>query len=76
MNKVIIDKCKCGEEVHIELNRFDCSRVDGKRPFYPNEELPSGLDPKKYSMNNSTSFRCRNCGAWLGHSVKSASFDN
>lgn len=73
---VITDKCgDCGEEIHVELNRFDCCRKDGKRPHYPDEKLPDGVDPKKYSMNNSTTFRCRKCHAFISNTAPAAEFD-
>ena len=71
---VIQTACRCGETISVELNRFDCTRKDGKRPFYPDAELPHELDPNKYSMDNSTTFRCRKCGEWIADTCKEAAF--
>ena len=69
---VIQTACRCGDPISVELNRFDCTRRDGKRPFYPDAKLPEELDPDKYSMDNATRFRCRNCEGYLADTCKEA----
>lgn len=72
--KIIKTSCECGEPISIEYNRFDCTRKDGKRPFYHDAKLPESLDPSKYSMDNATRFRCRKCEGYLPKTCKQAAF--
>ncbi len=71
MPKIIKDECSCGEKISVEIDSPSASRTDGKRPFYPDEKLPCGLDPKKYSVSV---FRCRNCLSPVGETVPSAKY--
>lgn len=72
---VVRDQCSCGEPISVEL---DCprrtSRTDKKRPFYPDQALPEGLDPQRYSEHGSSVFRCRNCGEPVGETVPAAKY--
>jgi hypothetical protein len=61
---VIESECWCGEKISVEINSQYSPRADKKRPFYSD-----------CSAENSTSFRCRKCFAWLGDSCPAASFD-
>ncbi|WP_429169153.1 hypothetical protein [Aeromonas rivipollensis] len=74
--QVVRDQCSCGEPISVEL---DCprhtSRTDGKRPFYPDEVLPEGLDPQCYSEHGSSVFRCRKCGEPVGDTVPAARYE-
>ncbi len=73
--QVVRDRCRCGEPISVELN---CShrvfRADKKRPFYPDEDLPEGLDPKKYSKHGISVFRCRKCGEPVDETVPAAKY--
>ncbi len=73
--QVVRDQCSCGEPISVEL---DCPRrtirTDKKRPFYPDEGLPDGLDPQKYSEHGSSVFRCRKCGEPVGETVPAAKY--
>lgn len=72
---IVTDKCVCGEGISVEL---DCqrrvSRTDKKRPFYPDQELPEGLDPTKYSKHSISVFRCRGCGEPVDETVPAAQY--
>lgn len=73
--RVVRDRCSCGEPISVEL---DCPRrtirTDKKRPFYPDEGLPDGLDPQNYSEHGSSVFRCRKCGEPVGETVPAAKY--
>ncbi|MFQ2555940.1 hypothetical protein ACK303_13025 [Aeromonas caviae] len=73
--RVVRDQCSCGEPISVELN---CPRrtirTDKKRPFYPDEGLPDGLDPQNYSEHGSSVFRCRKCGEPVGETVPAAKY--
>jgi hypothetical protein len=73
--QVVRDRCSCGEPISVELN---CPRrtirTDKKRPFYPDEGLPDGLDPQNYSEHGSSVFRCRKCGKPVDETVPSARY--
>lgn len=73
--RVVRDQCSCGEPISVEL---DCPRrtirTDKKRPFYPDEGLPDGLDPQNYSEHGSSVFRCRKCGEPVGETVPAAKY--
>lgn len=73
--RVVRDQCSCGEPISVEL---DCPRrtirTDKKRPFYPDEGLPDGLDPQNYSEHGSSVFRCRKCGEPVDETVPSAKY--
>lgn len=73
--RVVRDQCSCGEPISVEL---DCPRrtirTDKKRPFYPDEGLPEGLDPQNYSEHGSSTFRCRKCGEPVGETVPAAKY--
>ncbi|WP_421213529.1 hypothetical protein [Aeromonas dhakensis] len=73
--QVVRDQCSCGEPISVEL---DCPRrtirTDKKRPFYPDEGLPDGLDPQNYSEHGSSVFRCRKCGEPVGETVPAAKY--
>jgi DNA-binding phage protein len=73
--RVVRDQCSCGEPISVEL---DCPRrtirTDKKRPFYPDEGLPDGLDPQNYSEHGSSTFRCRKCGEPVGETVPAAKY--
>lgn len=73
--RVVRDQCSCGEPISVEL---DCprrtSRTDKKRPFYPDEGLPDGLDPQNYSEHGSSVFRCRKCGEPVCETVPAATY--
>lgn len=75
--RVVRDQCSCGDPISVEL---DCprrtSRTDKKRPFYPDEGLPDGLDPQNYSVNGSSVFRCRKCGEPVCETVPAAKYAN
>jgi len=73
---IIESKCSCGEPISIETNRFDLTRRDGKRPFYPDATLPKDLDPERYDINNCTVFRCRKCKAVIDQTCKDAAFED
>lgn len=68
--RVVRDQCSCGE--------LDCPRrtirTDKKRPFYPDDGLPDGLDPQNYSEHGSSVFRCRKCGEPVDETVPSAKY--
>ena len=49
-------------------------RTDKKRPFYPDEGLPDGLDPQNYSEHGSSVVRCRECGELVGEAVPAAKY--
>lgn len=72
---VVRDQCSCGEPISVEL---DCPRrtirTDKKRPFYPDEGLPDGLDPQNYSEHGSSVFRCRKCGEPVDETVPAAKY--
>lgn len=76
MEQIIETACSCGEPISVELNNKGGCRKDGKRPFYPDASLPEGVDPERYSMSNSTRFRCRACSGWLGDTVPEAALDD
>ncbi|MCZ0752532.1 hypothetical protein [Aeromonas enteropelogenes] len=73
--RVVHDQCSCGEPISVEL---DCPRrtirTDKKRPFYPGEGLPDGLDPQNYSEHGSSVFRCRKCGEPVDETVPAAKY--
>ena len=73
--RVVRDQCNCGEPISVELG---CPRrtirADKKRPFYPDEGLPEGLDPQRYSEHGSSVFRCRKCGEPVGETVPAAKY--
>lgn len=73
--RVVRDQCSCGEPISVEL---DCPRrtirTDKKRPFYPDEGLPDGLDPQNYSEHGSSVFRCRKCGEPVDETVPAAKY--
>ncbi|MFM4963217.1 hypothetical protein ACEUBT_05600 [Aeromonas bivalvium] len=73
--RVVRDQCSCGEPISVELN---CPRrtirTDKKRPFYPDEGLPDGLDPQNYSEHGSSVFRCRKCGEPVSETVLAAKY--
>ena len=73
--RVVRDQCSCGEPISVEL---DCPRrtirTDKKRPFYPDEGLPDGLDSQNYSEHGSSVFRCRKCGEPVGETVPAAKY--
>lgn len=73
--RVVRDQCSCGEPISVEL---DCPRrtirTDKKRPFYPDEGLPDGLDPHNYSEHGSSVFRCRKCGEPVDETVPAAKY--
>lgn len=74
--RVVRDQCSCGEPISVEL---DCPRrtirTDKKRPFYPDEGLPDGLDPQNYSEHGSSVFRCRKCGEPVDETVPAAKYE-
>lgn len=75
MRNIIEDVCTCGEPISVEIG---CHRrtlmTDGKRPFYPDEKLPEGLDPERYDVDGMSVFRCRKCGECVDETVPSAAF--
>ncbi len=74
--QIIEDICACGKKINVELNcKPRCSRKDKKRPHYPDEELPAGLDPNKYSRHSMSVFRCRNCSQPVSETVPSAKYN-
>ena len=74
--EVVRDQCSCGEPISIELNcPLRTSRTDKKRPFYPDQGLPEGLDPQRYSEHGSSVFRCRKCGEPVSETVQSAKYE-
>ena len=77
---IIETHCECGEKISIELNSKTASRKDGKRPFYPDENVEPWSVEKdgeliKYSQSGVTTFRCRRCGGRLGDTVPEAKFE-
>lgn len=73
--QVVRDRCSCGEPISVELNcPRRTSRTDKKRPFYPGQGLPEGLDPQRYSEHGSNVFRCRKCGKLVDETVPSAKY--
>lgn len=80
MADIIQDTCECGEQISIELNCKRAARKDGKRPFYPDENVEPWSVVKdgeriQYSQSGVTTFRCRRCGGWLGDTVPEAKFE-
>lgn len=76
MGKILEDACSCGEPISVEIGcTHRVARTDGKRPFYPDRELPEGLDPSKYSVDCMSVFRCRKCGECVDKTVPSAAFE-
>ncbi|WP_089110852.1 hypothetical protein [Vibrio casei] len=76
MGKILEDACSCGEPISVEIGcTHRVARTDGKRPFYPDRELPEGLDPSKYSVDGMSVFRCRKCGECVDKTVPSAAFE-
>lgn len=74
--QIIKDSCACGKKINVELNcKPRCSRKDKKRPHYPDEELPAGLDPNKFSRQSMSVFRCRNCSQPVSETVPSAKYN-
>ncbi|MFM1640937.1 ead/Ea22-like family protein [Aeromonas salmonicida] len=74
--QVVRDQCRCGEPISVELNcPRRTSRTDKKRPFYPDQGLPEGLDPQRYSEHGSSVFRCRKCGEPVSETVQSAKYE-
>lgn len=74
--KVVRDQCSCGEPISVELNcPRRTSRTDKKRPFYPDQGLPEGLDPQRYSEHGSSVFSCRKCGEPVSETVQSAKYE-
>lgn len=74
--QLIQDNCACGEKINVEVNcKRRCSRTDKKRPHYPDEELPAGLDPNKYSKHSMSAFRCRKCSQPVSETVPSAKYN-
>ena len=74
--QIIKDSCACGQKINVELNcKPRCSRKDNKRPHYPDEELPAGLDPNKYSRHSMSAFRCRKCSQPVNETVPSAKYN-
>lgn len=74
--EIIKDECSCGEKISVEINcKRKVSRTDNKRPFYPDSELPEGVDPEKYNKDAITVFRCRECKKPVDETVPSASFN-
>lgn len=75
MSVIIEDACICGEKINVEIGcEQRVSRTDKKRPFYPDQCLPDGLDPEKYRIDGITVFRCRGCGKPVDETVPSAGF--
>jgi len=60
--RVVKTECSCGEPILIEINAKQTCRIDGKRPFYPDQGLPDGCSPNEYNVNGICVFRCRKCG--------------
>ncbi|END4902645.1 hypothetical protein ABL623_000185 [Salmonella enterica subsp. enterica serovar Newport] len=80
MAEIIQAKCECGEQISIELNCSRAFRKDGKRPFYPDENVEPWSFVKDgerihYSQDGVTTFRCRGCGGWLADTVPEAKFE-
>ncbi|MDE9663549.1 hypothetical protein AAHD90_03250 [Citrobacter portucalensis] len=80
MAEIIQTTCECGEQISIELNCKRAARKDGKRPFYPDENVEPWSVVKDderihYSQSGVTTFRCRRCGGWLGDTVSEAKFE-
>ncbi|MGY3959488.1 hypothetical protein [Aeromonas popoffii] len=74
--QVVRDRCSCGEPISVELNcPRRTSRTDKKRPFYPGQGLPEGLDPQRYSEHGSSVFRCHKCGEPVDKTVPSAKYE-
>ncbi|HDO0974801.1 hypothetical protein V8Z86_07920 [Aeromonas salmonicida subsp. salmonicida] len=74
--QVVRDQCCCGEPISVELNcPRRTSRTDKKRPFYPDQGLPEGLDPQRYSEHGSSVFRCRKCGEPVDETVPAAKYE-
>lgn len=74
--QVVRDRCSCGEPISVELNcPRRTSRTDKKRPSYPGQGLPEGLDPQRYSEHGSSVFRCRKCGDPVDETVPSAKYE-
>ncbi|HDN9019635.1 TPA: hypothetical protein P2I16_001634 [Aeromonas salmonicida] len=74
--QVVRDQCSCGEPISVELNcPRRTSRTDKKRPFYPDQGLPEGLDPQRYSEHGSSVFRCRKCGEPVDETVPAAKYE-
>ncbi len=74
--QVVRDQCSCGEPISVELNcPRRTSRTDRKRPFYPDQGLPEGLDPQRYSEHGSSVFCCRKCGEPVSETVQSAKYE-
>lgn len=74
--QVVRDQCNCGEPISVELNcPRSTIRTDKKRPFYPDEGLPDGLDPQNYSEHGSSVFRCRKCSEPVDETVPAAKYE-
>ncbi|WP_391487106.1 hypothetical protein [Leclercia tamurae] len=80
MAEIIQAKCECGEQISIELNCSRAFRKDGKRPFYPDENVEpwsAVVDGEltHYSQDGVTTFRCRGCSGWLADTMPEAKFE-
>jgi len=80
MAEIIQAKCECGERISIELNCNRALRKDGKRPFYPDENVEPWSFVKDgeriyYSQDGVTTFICRGCGGWFADTVPEAKFE-
>lgn len=74
--EVIQGACSCGEPISIELNAEMCGRIDGKRPFYPDENKePEVIGDFVYSQDGVTVFRCRRCSGWIADTVPEAALE-
>lgn len=73
MMEIIQGTCSCGESISIELNTKMSCRTDGKRPFYPDENVePEVIGQFVYSQDGVTVFRCRRCSGWIADTVPEA----
>lgn len=77
--EIIQGTCNCGEVISIELNCKCAFRKDGKRPFYPDENVEPWSFVKdgeriNYSQDGVTTFRCRKCGGFIADTVPEAAW--
>lgn len=77
--EIIQGTCSCGEMISIELNCKKAFRKDGKRPFYPDENIEPWSVVKDgeqihYNQSGVTTFSCRKCGGFIADTVPEAAW--
>ncbi len=70
-----IEAVLAGKQQNKPVTITETIRTDKKRPFYPDEGLPDGLDPQNYSEHGSSVFLCRKCGEPVDETVPAAKYE-